>query len=174
MKKLIFVIGLLMIVISAQGQTKDSTVSIDKGKAKDVSGKREYITNRQQIIFGVDTMANATVSAQLVYDINSVKMVAKEWYGIVDSLSTTVDTAGRKIAALRNYISTSRYLIVATCDSAWQYSSTSGFTAGRTFMLKAGESEAFMVLEPSNLNLYFKKWSSFAGKALFRIKIYLL
>lgn len=165
MKKLILILVLFLIAGISYSQ-------VDTSKYKPVrsgtDGKYGVIENKVNMYLG----DSGKVRASLVNVIN--QPMAKEWYEIIDSISTTVDTVSRKLLALKDFISSSPFLLIMTCDSAFQYSSSSSFTSGRTGMLKVGETETWLILESSNSNIYYKKWSAFSGKAFIRIKVYIL
>lgn len=108
MKKVVIIL-LMFLAGIATAQTNDTTVSLDKGKAKDMSGKREYITNRKQKIFGNDTMAANTVSIQMVYDVSKSSVVQPVSVGDTVKVKLT-DVSGAFMEYFTSYSTVIRQL----------------------------------------------------------------
>jgi len=98
--------------------------------------------------------------------------VPAKTYSIYDSLSTAVDTLSRidtlNVSSLASVFSYWHQLIIV-CDSNAYISTNASFTAGSTFLLKAGESYTLQKYPVTITNLFMKV--SGTGKCLRRFNL---
>ena len=98
--------------------------------------------------------------------------VANKTFSVYDSLSTAVDTHSQK-----DTLSTSSlanvfdywYQVIVICDSNTYISTNASFTAGSTFLLKAGQSYTLQKYTLDIINLYMKV--SGTGKCLRQLNV---